>query len=155
MTKRVQELIAIALLGALLPGMASPAGGGPPGTPPGAVLPGAVLPDGGDWIVEESDNVCGLKDSRQLSTPAVVDYDKLIEATAELREMKRKRIDKDSPEGQLLYNKAVDRVRTAASELMKTKGYDSVWKSIRHRRGQKAADATDEIKALIEKSTAA
>ena len=44
--------------------------------------------------------------------------------------MKRKGIDKDTPEGQVLYNKAVDRVQTAASKVMKDKGYDSVWKKI-------------------------
>ena len=105
----------------------------------------------GDWIVEEADNVCGLTDARQLRTPAAVDYDALVEVTSEWKEMKRKGIDKDSPEGQVLFNKAVDRVRTAASTHMKAKGYDSVWKEIKHRRGLKAPDVTDEVKALVQK----
>jgi hypothetical protein len=53
-----------------------------------------------------------------------------------MKEMKRKGIDKNSPEGQVLYNKAVDRVRSAASRVMKDKGYDSVWKKISHRKGK-------------------
>jgi hypothetical protein len=103
----------------------------------------------GDWVVADADNVCGLTDARQLKNPAVVDYDALLDATPEVQEMKRKGIDRDTPRGQVLYNKAVDRVRNAAADVMKDKGYDSIWKTIKHKQGKKAPDATDEIKRLL------
>jgi hypothetical protein len=103
-----------------------------------------------DWIVEEADNVCGLTDPRQIANPAEIDYDALLEATSEMKEMKRKGIDKNSPEGQVLYNKAVDRVRSAASRVMKDKGYDSVWKKISHRKGKKVPVITDAVKDALD-----
>ena len=102
-----------------------------------------------DWIVEEADNVCGLTDPRQISNPAEIDYDELLKATSEWKEMKRKGIDKDTPEGQVLYNKAVDRVQTAASKVMKDKGYDSVWKSDLDR-PPVGSLVTDDVKAKLE-----
>lgn len=103
-----------------------------------------------DWIVVEADNVCGLTDARQITNPAEIDYEELLKATPEMKEMKRKGIDKDTPEGQVLYNKAVDRVQTAASKVMKDKGYDSVWKKIKHRQGRKVPTITDDVKAKLE-----
>lgn len=124
-----------------------------PGSP-SCAFPTCALP-ADDWIVEEADNVCGLTDPRQITNPAVIDYDELLEATSEMKEMKRKGIDKDSPEGQVLYNKAVDRVQRAASKVMKDKGYDSVWKKIKHRQGRTAPGITDSVKAQLDQSVEA
>lgn len=143
------SFIAIAAAALLSVPSAAPA----PRTAPDPGLPAvAAETAAGDWIVDEQDNVCGLKDARQLRNPAAVDYDGLLSATAEVKEMKRRGIDKDSPEGQVLFNKAVDRVRSAASAVMRDQGYDSVWKTIRHRRGQQAPDVTDEVKRIVEKA---
>ena len=104
-----------------------------------------------DWIVDEADNVCGLTEARQITNPAKVEYDGLIRATAEIKELERKGIDKDSPEGQMLYNKAVDRVRKASQKVMKAKRYCSVWKSISHRDpNHKIDDITEAVKAKLD-----
>lgn len=134
----------LAVAAALVPGSMAAA---PPDPRTGTGIETALA---GDWIVEAADNVCGLTDPRQISNPAELDYDELLRATPEMKEMKRKGIDKDSPEGQVLYNKAVDRVQSAAARVMKDKGYDSVWKKVRHRQGRKAPSITDAVKDKLE-----
>ncbi|MCA8981926.1 MAG: hypothetical protein H6831_04665 [Planctomycetes bacterium] len=104
---------------------------------------------GTDWIVSSGDNVCGVSDARQISNPAKVSYDSLLSDTAELKEMKKKGIDKDSPEGQILHNKGVDRVRKAAKSVMTDKSHCSVWKKITSRSGQSVPDITEAVRAQL------
>lgn len=102
-----------------------------------------------DWIVASGDNVCGVSDARQISNPAQVSYDSLLGDTPELKEMKKKGIDKDSPEGQILHNKGVDRVRKAAKTVMTDKSHCSVWKQIKSRKGLAVPDITESVRAKL------
>ncbi|MBI5364394.1 MAG: hypothetical protein HZA53_14535, partial [Planctomycetes bacterium] len=45
------------------------------------------------WICDRADNICGLDDAKTLSNPAKVDYQKLLEATAEYKKIKDEKID--------------------------------------------------------------
>ncbi len=109
----------------------------------------AVVEPGVDWVVSSANNVCGVNDARQISNPAKVNYGSLLAATPEIKEMKRKGIDQESPEGQILHNKAVDRIRTAASNVMASQGHCSVWRKIRHKKGRAVADITAEVKKQL------
>ena len=104
----------------------------------------------GDWEGKAEDNVCGLSEVRHVSNPAVIQYEALMRATPEMKEMKRKGIDKDSARGQVLISDARDRVKRAAKAVMSDKGYCSVWKKIQNKRGQKAADITDDVLQQLE-----
>ncbi|MAF64184.1 MAG: hypothetical protein CMJ84_00810 [Planctomycetes bacterium] len=106
-----------------------------------------------DWVVDEADNVCGLTDPRHLTRPGVMKYDTVLNATSEMREMARKGIDRDSPEGQVLYNKAVDRVRRAAAAIMKDRKLDSVWKAISNKDPKRRAlEITDQVRRKLDVS---
>lgn len=131
--------LAAGLLLALAP-MAASAAARPQDGPPVLATEGDS-----DWIVEEANNICGVRTARQITNPAKVHYRTLLDATPEIQEMKRKGIDKDSPEGQLLYNAAIDRVRRAAERVMDEGGYCSIWKRIRHRDGRAVPDVTEAV----------
>jgi hypothetical protein len=104
---------------------------------------------GTDWIVSSGDNVCGISDARQISNPARVSYESLLGDTPELKDMKKKGIEKDSPEGQILHNKGVDRVRKAAKTVMTNKSHCSVWKKISSRKGSAVPDITEAVRAEL------
>jgi len=104
---------------------------------------------GSDWVVKSGDNVCGVSTARQLSNPAKVSYNSLLNDTPELKEMRKKGIKKDSPEGQILHNKGVDRVKKAAKAAMSEKGHCSVWKKIRNRKGITVPDITETVRAKL------
>lgn len=106
---------------------------------------------GSGWIVEEADNICGVRTARQITNPAKVHYRTLLDATPEIQEMKRKGLDKESPEGQLLYNAAVDRISRAAERVMSDRGYCSIWKRIRHRDGRVVPDVTEAVERELTK----
>lgn len=101
------------------------------------------------WQVDKSDNICGLDDARQLSSPAVVNYDRLLAATPEMKRLKDEKIDANSSEGIQLRQKAVDRIREKCDALRVQKGYCSVWKAARHSDGRAVADVTDSVIALL------
>lgn len=101
------------------------------------------------WQVDKSDNICGLDDARQLSNPVVVDYDRLMAATPEMKRLKDEKIDPNSSEGIQLRQKAVDRIREKSEALRVQKGYCSVWKAARHSDGRAIADVTDSVIALF------
>jgi hypothetical protein len=82
-----------------------------------------------DWIAKSTDNVCGLKEASQVSNPAVVDWQSLLEATPEVRKLRSEKIAEDSPEG--------------------IQGHCSVWKAIRHKDGRAVTDLTDLVKAQL------
>lgn len=106
-----------------------------------------VLPSG--WIVDESENVCGVRASRQITNPASVRYDEVLEATPEVQRMKREGISRESAQGQVLHAAAVDRVSKAARRVMGSRSHCSVWKQIRHSDGRMAPDISAEVKAEL------
>ena len=101
---------------------------------------------GTPYKVDKTDNLCGLAEPRQLSKPAKVDYDVLLEATDEYREIRDKKIDLESARGVELHNKAHSRI-VAACERARTKlGHCSVWKTIARRNGKPIPNLTKSIK---------
>jgi len=104
---------------------------------------------GSDWVVKAADHICGVSAARQISNPAKVSYETLMDATPEMKEMKRRGIDKDSARGQTLVSAASDRIQTAANTVMGEKGHCSVWKTISHKKGQTVTDITEAVKAKL------
>ena len=138
---------------------------GPVGTPAasGATPPREythMLIDDGrgtSWVVDKRDNICGLDEPRQLSRPAKVDYQKLLSATPEVKQIKRKRIDPNSAEGVRLMSKARSRILSACEKVRSAKGHCSVWKKISLRdpkkdKKKKPVDVTSSVKGEIDKS---
>lgn len=118
------------------------------------VAPAASEPTGlyranRDWIAKSTDNVCGLKEASQVSNPAVVDWQALLEATPEVRKLRSEKIAEDSPEGIQLLNEAANRVTQACESLRSSQGHCSVWKSIRHKDGRAVTDLTDLVRAQL------
>ena len=105
----------------------------------------AALPGTG-WVVKSGNNLCGLSDPKKLSNPAKVRYDDLKAATPEIKKMKDKNIDPNSPEGIQLKQAAVDRIRNASDTVRGEQGHCSVWKKIRHKDGRTIPDITDLVK---------
>lgn len=98
-----------------------------------------------DWIVDASDSICGLRDPEQLSKPAVVNFERCLAGTPELKRMKKEGIRPNTPEGIQLRTEAVDRVTNAANTVRKAGGFCSVWKAIEHRDGRKVPDLTARV----------
>jgi hypothetical protein len=102
-----------------------------------------------DWIVRQSDNICGLKNARQLSNPGKVDFSSLYDSTPEAKKIKRDGIDPNSPEGSQLRAAAYERIRKACEQVMTDRSLCSVWKSIRSRSGKAAQDVTETVRGLL------
>ena len=100
---------------------------------------------GRTWIVNASDNICGLSEASQLSNPARVDFSKLMKATPEMKKIEKDGIDPKSPEGLRLKTAAADRVAKAAEKVRVDQGHCSVWKKIKHKDGRDITDLTDDI----------
>ena len=109
-----------------------------------------IAPDGNGWKAKSSDNIAGLSDLKKLSKPSVVDYDDLLAATPEMKEIKRDRIDPESTKGRTLRQQASDRVTKAAEAVRKEKRHCSVWKAITHSDKRKVPDITKAVKAKLE-----
>lgn len=103
-------------------------------------------PDG-DWIAEPSDNICGIADLKKVSNPARVDYDSLFESTAEVREMRRDRVDPSSARGKQLRRAANEVITKAAETVRHARGHCGIWKAIRHRDGRPVPDVTEDVRA--------
>lgn len=101
------------------------------------------------WVVERSDNVCGLEDARMLSYPARVEYDTLLASTAEMKRIREEGIDPGSSTGIQLREQAVDRVRRACDKVRRNNGHCSVWKRISHRDGRSIPDITEAAKGEL------
>jgi hypothetical protein len=84
------------------------------------------------WVADAEDNICGLSDLRTVRQPGVVDWDALMDATAEMRKLKREKIKKDSPEGVILVTKAESKCMKACTKQMRKTKVDSMWKKISH-----------------------
>jgi hypothetical protein len=101
------------------------------------------------WSTISKNNVCGLTNPRQLTQPARIDYRTVLEATAEMKDLKQRGISLDSAEGQILRERAADRVRQIGSKLMRKRGHCSLWKEISHRDGRQIPDLTSALIASI------
>jgi hypothetical protein len=101
------------------------------------------------WIVDRTDNICGLDDPKMLSKPAKIDYDTVLRATAEMKKIKDDKIDPNSPQGIQLRQAAASRVQKAAEKVRVADGYCSVWKTIKHQDGRAIPDVTDAVKAQL------
>jgi hypothetical protein len=101
------------------------------------------------WIVDRTDNICGLDDPKMLSKPARIDYDAVLRATPEMKKIKDDKIDPNSPQGIQLRQAAASRVQKAADKVRAADGYCSVWKTIKHQDGRAIPDVTDAVKAQL------
>jgi len=101
------------------------------------------------WRTRSKDNICGLSNPRQVNRPAKVDYKKVLKATPEMKDLVRRNIKPRSAEGQILRQRAVDRVRRASSMVMQSHGHCSLWKRISHRDGRQIDDLTQDIIATL------
>ena len=108
-----------------------------------------VQASGSGWVVNKSDNICGLDDARMLSNPAKVDYRRLLSATPEMKKIKNDGIDLNSSKGIQLRTAAVDRVRRACNTVQQSNGHCSVWKTVRHRDGRSIPDVTSTVLARL------
>lgn len=126
------------------------------GTPSGSFVPAgsvglaATGPAGASlaaWKAQPQDNICGLRDLQQLSAPAKVDFERCLEATPEMKRMKKEGIRAQSPEGIQLRSEAVDRVTRAANLVREAGGFCSVWKAIEHQDGRRIPDLTSRVVA--------
>jgi len=117
--------------------------------PAHAAAVGADDGRGTDYVVMKSDNICGLDAPRQLSRPSKVDYDKLLNATTEMKKLKKRKIDRNSPEGIKLLTDAADRVKKACEKVRMEKGYCSVWKKIKRRDGKAISDISSSVQKEV------
>ena len=101
------------------------------------------------WRADSKDNLCGLKNPRHLTQPAQINYRAVLEQTPEMIDLRQRGISLDSAEGQILRERAVDRLRSVGSKLMKKRGYCSLWKGISHRDGRMVPDLTSELIAAL------
>jgi hypothetical protein len=102
-----------------------------------------------DYIIDKADSICGLESASQLTNPALVDYDKLLAITPEIRKMKKEKIKEDSAKGIQLRTAAEKRVSKACKTYMKDKSHCSIWKKIKRKDGKKIPDITNAIKRKI------
>ena len=104
---------------------------------------------GTPFIVEKTDNICGLDEPKQLSDPAVVDYEELLAVTPQIKRMKREKIDPNSARGIQLRTEAEALIREKCEAVLDVKGHCSVWKKIERRDGGKITDLTSAVKKKI------
>lgn len=152
MIKALHAAVVGVLLCALAPAQ-QPASQGPAPDPRAAHETQPLLREddgrGTDYVVDKTDNICGLDTPRQLTNPALVDYDALLDATPEIRQMKREKISESSARGIQLRSAAEERVRKACQKIMDQEGHCSVWKVIKRRDGRKLPDITDLVKSEL------
>jgi hypothetical protein len=117
--------------------------------PAPAAAASSPLPGARDWVIKAENNICGLSDAAQLSSPVVVDFQVLLDATPEYKKMRDQKISATSPEGIKLNNEAVNRIATQCEAVRAANGYCSVWKEIKHKDGRAITDVTDKVKALL------
>jgi hypothetical protein len=110
-----------------------------------ALLAPRLLPS--PWRAQPRDNVCGLRDLSQLSMPAKIDFERCLEATPEVKRMRKQGIRSQSPAGIQLLNQAINRVCEAAEAARAAGGYCSVWKAIEHRDRRPIPDLTPQVVA--------
>ena len=104
---------------------------------------------GTDYIVNRSDNICGLDNPRQLTRPAKIDHAALLSETSEMKLMKKEKIGANSPRGIQLRTAAAKKVSRACEKVRSDKSYCSVWKAISRRDGKTIKDITTLVKKEI------
>jgi len=97
------------------------------------------------WIAEDEDNICGIKDLKKVTKPAVVDYDELLEATPQVKELKRRDIDPESTKGKALLKEARTLIAKAAELVRDDKGNCGIWKAIANKDDREIPDVTEDI----------
>jgi len=114
--------------------------------------PVLVLGDGRGtpYILDRSDNICGLDEPRAISNPAKVDFRALLAATPEVQRLKRKRISPNSARGTQIMADARRRVLAVCQALCESEGHCSVWKKIQRRDRRAIVDLTAKAKAALE-----
>lgn len=117
----------------------------PAAAPVAAQVQEVAAPLGRDWILRAADNICGLRDSRQLTRPALIDFDACLKATPEMKKIESQGIDPKSAEGIQLRSRAVTRLTNAADSVRTANGHCSVWKTIRHKDGRAIDDLTAKV----------
>jgi len=106
------------------------------------------------WVAEIHHNICGVSHPRQVTNPSVVNYKKVLVATAEMKDLRARGVSPQSAEGKILRERAVDHVRRIGSRVMNKGGYCSMWKEISHRDGRAVRDLTNEVVSALSMSTA-
>jgi hypothetical protein len=91
-----------------------------------------MVDDAIEWIANTEDNICGVSDLRMVKQPGIVDWNALMDSTAEMRKIKREKIKKDSPAGVTLIAKAEEKCMKACLKQMRKTKVDSMWKNISH-----------------------
>ena len=122
----------------------------------GALQAQSLIPDdgrGSGYSFVTKDNLCGLKEARQLSSPAQVNYDSLLESTPEVRKMRARRIAPSSAQGTRLLAAARSRILKACKCELSDKGHCSIWKKISRRDGASINDVTSSIRKRIAQNT--
>ncbi|MDE0913709.1 MAG: hypothetical protein OSB57_00855 [Planctomycetota bacterium] len=140
-------LLACTLCGsaqALIPSASAPA-------PDAAASLSVRLDDGGGtpYVFYRRDNICGkgIKNPASITKPATVNYEALLEATDEVRKIKKNRIDRQSAEGLQLMTQAKQKVLSACETVRRANSHCGVWKKITRRDGVGVADITAKVKA--------
>ena len=128
---------------------AAPAAAGTVDGAPTAAAQELVLPAAFGWNANAADHITGISVPSQLSNPAKVDFRKLLNATPEMKRIKREGIDRNSAQGQSLVAAGKRRIRDAANTVKTQQGHCSVWKAVSHTDGRQVADITEEVLRLL------
>jgi len=102
------------------------------------------------WIATPSDNICGIKKPEQVTQPGIISWQQALDATDEMKKIKREKIDKNSALGITLMEAATRKTRNACQKAMKDMNVDSVWKQISHVR-KVPWDVTHKVIEILEK----
>lgn len=105
---------------------------------------------GTEYIVERSDNICGLDNPRQLTHPARVSYPTLLGATPEMETLRKDHVNPNSPRGIQLRTDAAARVRRACEKARERGNFCSVWKKIGRRDKKSVPDITSAVKRELQ-----
>jgi hypothetical protein len=103
-----------------------------------------------DWIATPADNICGIKKPKQVKQPGIISWQQALDATDEMKKIKREKIDKKSALGITLMEAATRKTRNACQKAMKDMNVDSVWKQISHVR-KVPWDVTHKVIEILEK----
>ena len=102
------------------------------------------------WILNEADNICGLRDRKKLSTPATIDWPTLLDETPEMERIQRDGIDPETPEGIQLRQRAMERLTRHCKAEMDAQGHCSVWRAISHQDGRAISVITAAVRTRLE-----
>jgi hypothetical protein len=117
---------------------------------PMALEPAGLLEPAGGWIANpREDFICGIDDLAKVSNPARVDYDELLGATKEMKELKHDKVDPESIKGKDLVKRAKTEVTKVCEIVREARGHCGVWKVIRHDDGRIVPNITAEVKQQL------